>query len=354
MAVHHDRGSGNPARSSARPDRPPWIGASDPLSDVLRNVRLSGALFFVVDATTPWCVDVPETKAFQAILFRRARHIMSYHIAVEGSGFATVPGQEPSAFAAGDILVIPHGDAYRLESSLGADPEFDREETLLFFRDMMSGRLPFVITEGGGGLPPAKFVCGFLGCDIRPFNPLLAHLPRLLVIRRMDGKADLLSQLIDLTMAEMQHGRSGGACVRLGLSELLFVEAIRRHIQVLPEDETGWLAGLRDPGVGRALAALHQRPEAAWTLEMLAREAGVSRSVLAERFATLVGHTPMQYLTNWRMQLAARLLAEGPGKISAVASEVGYQSEAAFSRCFKRVVGISPALWRSEAALLPR
>ena len=350
MAAHHDRRSGDLARSSAEPDGPPWTGAGDPLSDVLRNVRLSGALFFVVDATTPWCVSVPETKAYQAILFRRARHLVSYHIAVEGSGFATVPGQVPSAFAAGDILVIPHGDAYRIESSLGAAPELDREGTLQFFRDMMSGRLPFVVTEGGGGPPPAKFICGFLGCDTRPFNPLLAHLPRLLVIRRVEGKADLLSQLVDLTMAEMQRSRSGGASVRLGLSELLFVEAIRRHIQALPEGETGWLAGLRDPGVGRALAALHERPEAAWTLEMLAREAGVSRSVLAERFAALVGHTPMQYLMNWRMQLAARLLAEGPGKISAIAFEVGYQSEAAFSRCFKRVVGISPALWRREAA----
>ena len=172
------------------------------------------------------------------------------------------------------------------------------------------------------------------------------------MIRRVEEKTDLLSQLVDLTMAEMQRSRSGGASVRLGLSELLFVEAIRRHIQALPEEETGWLAGLRDPGVGRALAALHQRPEAAGTLEILAREAGVSRSVLAERFAVLVGHTPMQYLMNWRMQLAARLLAEGPGKISAIAFEVGYHSEAAFSRCFKRVVGTSPALWRREAALV--
>ena len=175
-------------------------------------------------------------------------------------------------------------------------------------------------------------------------------MPHLLLVRRGQGKADLLSQLVDLTMAEMQRSRSGAASVRLGLSELLFVEVVRRHIESLPEGQTGWLAGLRDPGVARALAAIHARPEAAWTLEALAREAGVSRSVLAERFPVLVGHTPMQYLTNWRMQVAARLLAEGPGKVSAVAFEVGYRSEAAFSRCFKRVVGISPALWRRDAA----
>ena len=246
--------------------------------------------------------------------------------------------------------MIPHGDPYRIESRPGAVPEFDREGTLQFFRDMMSGRLPFVVSEGGGGDPPAKFVCGFLGCDARPFNPLLAQLQRLLLIRRVEGTADLLSRLVELTLTEMQRGRPGGASVRLGLSELLFVEAIRRHIEALPEGEAGWLAGLRDPGVGRALAALHARPHAQWTLEMLAREAGLSRSVLAERFTTLVGHPPMQYLTNWRMQLAARLLADGGGKVSAVAFKVGYQSEAAFSRSFKRAVGVSPSLWRREAA----
>jgi AraC-like DNA-binding protein len=350
MAADHDRRSGDRARSSARRDDPPWIGGRDPLSDVLRNVKLSGALFFVVEATSPWCVAVPEARAFHAILFRRARHLISYHIVVEGSGYASVPGQRPKPFAAGDILVIPHGDAYRIESFPGAAPEFDREGTLRFFRDMMSGRLPFVVTEGGGGDPPARFVCGFLGCDARPFNPLLAQLPGLLLIRPVAGRKDLLGQLVELTLAEMQCSRSGGASVRLGLSELLFVEAIRRHIEALPEGETGWLAGLRDPGVGRALAALHARPHARWTLETLAREAGVSRSVLAERFAALVGHPPMQYLTNWRMQLAARLLADGGGKVSAVAFEVGYRSEAAFSRSFKRAVGMSPSSWRSAAA----
>ena len=350
MAAHHDRRSGDLARSSVERSGPPWIGGRDPLSDVLRNVKLSGALFFVVEATAPWCTDVPETGAFQGILFRRARHVISYHIAAEGSGFVSVAGQAPSAFGTGDIIVIPHGDPYRIESEPGAAPEFDRDGTLQFFRDMMSGRLPFVVAEGGGRPPPAKFICGFLGWDTAPFNPLLAQMPQLLLVRRGRGKADLLSQLVDLTMAEMQRSRSGAASMRLGLSELLFVEVVRRHIESLPEGQTGWLAGLRDPGVGRALAAMHARPEAAWTLETLAREAGVSRSVLAERFPALVGHTPMQYLTNWRMQVAARLLAEGPGKVSAVAFEVGYRSEAAFSRCFKRVVGISPALWRRDAA----
>lgn len=348
MDRDHDRGSGNPARPSGNGG----AGAADPLSDVLRNVRLSGALFFVVDATAPWCVDVPEAEAYSRILFPQARQVISYHIAVEGAGYASLPDAEPVAFGTGDILVFPHGDAYRIESRPGAPPEMDREETLDFFRDMAAGRLPFVVAEGGGGDPPAKFVCGFLGCDARPFNPLLAHLPRLLVIRHRPG-GDLLQRLVDLTLAEMRATREGGASVRLGLSELLFVEAIRRHVATLPVAGTGWLAGLRDPGIGRALAALHARPEEAWSLEALALEAGVSRSVLAERFAALVGMSPMHYLASWRMQRAARLLADTGMGIGTVAFRVGYGSEAAFGRAFKRACGMSPGQWRRAAVASP-
>lgn len=334
---------GDPA---ARPDAPP--PGADPLSDVLRNVKLTGALFFVVDASTPWCVDVPHTDHYRPVLLRRARHLISYHVVVEGRGYASVPGREPVAFETGDILVFPHGDAYRMESASGVSPEFDREEMVGFFREMAAGRLPFVVREGGGGDPPARFICGFLGCDARPFNPLLSHLPRLLLVKRPADRTDLLGGLIDLTIAEARHSRSGGACVRLGLSELLFVEAIRRHLEALPGERTGWLAGLRDPVVGRALGLLHGRPHDSWSLEALAGEAGISRSVLAERFTTLVGQSPMQYLTHWRMQLAARLLADTDAKIGAIAFDVGYRSEAAFSRAFKRVVGVSPAAWRRE------
>jgi AraC-like DNA-binding protein len=359
MTGSHDRASGIVAPSSGRGDLPAGEGdpapgpdaapgGIDPLSDVLRNIKLTAALFFMVDATAPWCVDVPHTRDYRSILLRGARHLISYHVVVEGGGFASVPGRDPVAFETGDILVFPHGDAYRMESAPGVPPEFDRDEMVGFFRMMAAGDLPFVVPEGGGGDPPAKFICGFLGCDARPFNPLLAHLPRLLRIRRPAGGADLLGRLVDLTIAEVQRSRSGGACVRLGLSELLFVEAIRRHLETLPGGETGWLAGLRDPVVGRALAALHGRPRQEWSLETLAREAGISRSVLSERFAALVGQAPMGYLANWRMQLAARLLADTDAKIGAIAFEVGYRSEAAFSRSFKKIVGVSPAIWRRE------
>lgn len=325
-------------------------GGGDPLSDVLRTVRLKGALFFLVDATDPWCVDVPQADAFAGIILPAARHVVSYHIVVEGRGLARVPGAEPVRIEAGDIIVFPHGDPYAMSSAPDVPPELGPAETLQFFREFAAGRLPFIVPEGGGGEPRAKFICGFLGCDLSPFNPLLAALPRLLHIRRPPGP-DLLDRLVDLAMAEMQAARAGGESIRLGLSELMFVELLRRHLVGQPEDASGWLAGLRDPAVGRALALLHAEPARGWTLDTLARNAGVSRSVLAERFAARVGEPPMRYLTLWRMQLAARLLADGTDKVAAVGGRVGFRSEAAFSRTFKKVTGQSPAEWRRARAM---
>jgi AraC-like DNA-binding protein len=319
---------------------------ADPLADVLATVRMSAALFFVIDATSPWGIHVPEAESYAGIILPGDRHILSYHIVVEGEGWASVPGAEPVRFGAGDIIVFPHGDPYVMESAPGTPPEFDREGELAFFRALAAGRLPFVIREGGGDPPPARFICGFLGCEARPYNPLLASLPRLLHLRRPDhGRGDLLDGLIALTMEEAQRGAAGGRSVRLRLSELLFIELLRRYAAPDPKP-AGWLAGLGDPGVARALTALHARPAHGWTVATLAREAGVSRSALAERFASRVGLPPLTYLRLWRMQIAAGLLAEGVIPIAEVARRVGYDSEAAFSRGFKKLTGAAPDVWR--------
>ncbi len=328
----------------------PAPSRKDPLSEVLRTVKLTGALFFVVDASTPWGVEVPRAELFGPLILPRAQHIVSYHIILQGSGYASIPGMKPMRFAAGDVIVFPHADPYAMLSRPNQKPELTPDTSLDFFREMAAGRLPFTIEEGGGGADRAKFVCGFLGCDLRPFNPLLGALPRLLHVKRASGEpSDLLDGLIDLTLAEAQVQRVGGESIRLGLSELIFIEVVRRYLATLADGETGWLAGLRDPAVGRTLSLLHERPADSWTLEELVRRAGVSRSVLADRFTHLVGHPPMQYLTRWRMQLAARLLADGTRKVSAVGLDVGYASEAAFSRTFKRVAGMSPAMWRDRS-----
>jgi AraC-like DNA-binding protein len=216
-------------------------------------------------------------------------------------------------------------------------------------RGMKTGQLPFTVAFGGGGDERFGAICGFLGCDLRPFNPLLATLPRLLHIRgAVRGQDDRLSRLMELTLTEARDDNPGAESVRLRLSELMFVEVIRRHVAALPPEQAGWLAGLRDEFVGRALGLLHERAAHGWTLDELASAVGLSRSAFAERFTRLVGEPPMQYLTRWRMQLAARLLSEGAAKVAAIALEVGYDSEAAFSRAFKKTAGVSPAAWRQR------
>jgi AraC-like DNA-binding protein len=195
-------------------------------------------------------------------------------------------------------LEIPHG--------------FGTEDSIAFFRAMAAGQLPSTVSEGGGGQPLTRYVCGFLGCDAKPFNPLLGALPRLMRLRRgTNDVSGLLDSVIDLTVGEASPQGVGAECIRLRLSELMFVEVIRIYLESLQPEQTGWLAGLRDPVVGRAIALLHEKPAFGWTLDSLARETGVSRSVLASRFTSLVGCPPMRYLARWRVQMAARLLADG-------------------------------------------
>jgi AraC-like DNA-binding protein len=355
MASSHDLTSGFLAPTSVeQPVAAGWScqdATGDPLSDVLRMVKLTGALFFVVEASSPWGVEVPPAEAFRSSILPRAQHIVSYHVVLEGSGWAGIPNGPAVRFETGDILVFPHGDSYSMLSEAGQSPEYDLAATLAFLREMAAGRLPFVVEEGGGGPNGARFVCGYLGCDVRPFNPVLATLPPLLHVKRAATRPDdSLAPLIELTLAEAGERRAGGEAIRLRLSELIFVEVVRRHLQTLASGQVGWLPGLRDPAIGRVLAMLHDRPAHPWSLGELAQGAGMSRAVLAQRFAQLVGCPPMHYLTLWRMQVAARLMADGAMKIAAVADAVGYGSEAAFSRAFKKATGTTPAAWRTDHA----
>jgi len=323
------------------------------LSDVLRTVRLSGALFFLWDVSWPYTTAVPDGREFAPLVLPGAQQIISYHIVTEGRCWCGMRGEPTIELEAGDILLIPHGDAYVMSSSAREcgkrDLSFD--ESLAFFRQMAAGELPFVVADGGAGPEITRVVCGFLGCDVRPFNPLLAALPRMVRVRPPAHlPQDRLPQLVEYTLAEARQPRPGSRSVLVRLSELLFIEVARRCLEQLPAAQTGWLAGLCDPVVGRALLLLHRRPAAPWTIERLAAEVGISRSRLAECFTQYVGQPPMQYLARWRIQLAARILTDGGTKIAAAAREVGYDSESAFSRAFKRFVGVSPAAWRRSAA----
>ena len=320
----------------------------DVLSDVLRTVRLTGALFFPMDVSSPWVQEIPNATDFASIVLPGAQHVVSYHIIRRGTCWAALPGDAPVRLNAGDVLVIPHGDPYLMASAPGLRSNLPGDAVLGFFRQMSTRAAPIAVTEGGGGPERAQVVCGFLGCDIRPFNPVIEALPRALYLRRRRGARadDRLSRLVDIALAESRQRQAGTRCVLLHLSELLFVEVVRRHLNSLTREQRGWLAGLRDPIAGHALALLHHRPAEPWSLARLAREVGLSRSTLAERFSELIGQPPMRYLTRWRTQLACRMLRDDSAKVSAVAFDVRYHSEAAFSRAFKAAVGISPATWR--------
>jgi len=311
----------------------------DALSDVLQAVRLTGAIFFDIHASDPWVAETPPGSAIVGAMFPGSEHLVSYHVITQGSGWATVPGEAPMRLLAGDIIVLPHGDTHVLSST----PGLRRSPDMSMYRVPADGRLPVSISMGDPQGEPTHFVCGFLGCDSRPYNPLLAALPRVIHISDEGGA---LSAYVQFALAESKQPRIGGRSVLGRLSELMFVDVVRRYLETLPADRADWLAGLRDPFVGRALNALHRDPARDWTLESLARESALSRSALAERFTQFVGRPPMQYLASWRMQLAANYLQTGTDSVLAVANRVGYDSEAAFSRAFKKVVGEPPGEWR--------
>ncbi len=250
----------------------------------------------------------------------------------------------------GDLLLFPQGDPHVLSSAEGLEAVRD----LTLFARPSSTALPLVSEVGGGGEDRTRIMCSFLGLEERPYNPLLTALPQVIHLsaRGSDAGSGWLGAVMDVAVRESRAGRPGGENVLARLAELMFVEAIRRHIATLPPSQMGWLAGLRDAVVGQALAALHAEPGKPWTVEGLAHCVGQSRSVFAERFTEMVGQPPMQYLALWRMQLASHLLGDGQS-VARAAEAVGYESEAAFSRAFKKLVGQSPATWRGNQRARP-
>ncbi len=321
----------------------------DVLSDVLRRVRLTGAMLFLVEATTPWITQAPEAGAFSQVILPGTQHLISYHVVVEGSCWGGLEGEPLQRMEPGDILVVAHGAPYRLANPADTLPGYGDVDAVTFFRRMAAGELPATVSEGGGGADTARFICGFLGCDVRPFNPVLAALPPVLHLRGATQAGGRIGHLVEFAVAELREARSGSQAVLLRLSELMFIAAVRHHLGTISAGEAGWLAGLRDPLVANVLTLLHGQPARDWTLKRLAGEAGASRSVLVDRFTQVVGQAPMRYLAAWRMQLATHLLAESGTKVQAVAEAVGYESEAAFSRAFTRMVGTNPVVWRNAS-----
>jgi AraC-like DNA-binding protein len=310
----------------------------DPLSDVLRAVRLTGAFFYRVEAAAPWSVLTEAARDLTPRVLPDAEHLISYHVLVSGTCWGGLEGKPQVQMHPGDVLVFPHGDAHLMSSAKGF--RLDGRE------GASQKRFPQTVVIGPDVPRDTTFVCGFLGCDVRPFNPLLASLPRCMLVPGI--ASGWLSQFPRQVVAESHVARMGSETMLTRMAELMFIEVVRHHIEHLSSQEAGWLGGLRDAVVGPALSQLHERPAHPWTLAELAHTIATSRTVLAERFSEMVGVTPMAYLTRWRLQLAAEKLTSGSAKVATIGEEVGYESEAAFSRAFKRETGFSPAAWRQK------
>jgi len=316
----------------------------DVLSEVLKVVKLQGAMFYNGEFSSPWSLCSPASQAIAPHLAPGAGHVMIYHLLTEGHASARLLDGESVALDAGDLVIFPHGDPHIIENGLPA-------KTVDMAKEL--GRL---VTQGlklsrfGGGGEVTRFICGFMACEPKLSQVFLSGLPPIFKVSiRNDNSGRWLESSIRFSVNEADASRAGGEAVLSKLSEVLFVETLRTYIAHLPPEQTGWLAGARDPEVGKTLALMHRNPSHPWTLASLAKDVGVSRSVLAERFRHYLNETPIAYLTRWRLQLGAQMLASTSYSVAQIAPEVGYESEAAFNRAFKREFTVPPARFRSQS-----
>jgi len=318
----------------------------DALSEALNSVRMTGAIFYQAKCTAPWGFLVPPLRSVAHVLAPGSERLVAYHLVTEGKAIVRSEGMEDVLIEAGDIVIDPHGDKAHAVFN-GTPSRFVDSEAEL--DKLVSGELTAMEIDGGG--EPTSFVCGYFGCERHAEKLFLAGLPRMIKINvRRDTSGEWLESLIRHLVSEVGSTRPGQSVLLCKMGEALFIEALRRYMEELPPEQTGWLAGARDPIVGAALAAMHRKPCHHWTLDELAADAGASRSVLSERFARFLGEPPLTYLARWRLQLAARLLETTRKTVIHVASDVGYESEAAFNRAFKREFSLPPAQYRRTIA----
>lgn len=310
------------------------IGSMDALSEVLRLIKLEGAIYFNGEFSAPWCVRANQDSS-------NGTHYILYHLLTEGRAYAHLQDGPRMELTAGDIIVFPHADAHLIGNGLPVKPI---DSTQAFAEHLKHG---LKLARFGGGGEITRFVCGYLACESRLSDILLAGLPPVFVVNiTKEPSGQWLHQSIRFSVDQAANLGASGNVVVAKLSEVLFVETLRRYIQELPEERIGWLAGARDPVVGRALSLLHKRAADPWTIASLAKEVGLSRTRLAERFRHFLGEPPMSYLTRWRLKLAADMLQSTDRNVGDVAAEVGYNSETAFNRAFRREFAQPPAQFR--------
>jgi len=316
----------------------------DVLSEVLKVVKLQGALFYNGEFSSPWSFCSPPSHTVAPYVAPDAGHVIIYHLVTAGRAYARLLDGERINLDAGDIVIFPHGDAHVLENG-PATKAVDMAKEL----ERISSQGVKLSRMGGGG-EVTRFVCGFMACEPRLSHVFLSGLPPVFKVSiRNDASGRWLENSIRFSVNEADASRAGGEAVLAKLSEVLFVETLRAYIAHLPAEQTGWLAGARDSDVGKTLALMHRNPAHPWTIASLAKETGVSRSALAERFRHYLNEPPMAYLTRWRLQLGAQMLASTSYSVAQIASEVGYESEAAFNRAFKREFEAPPARFRTQS-----
>jgi len=322
----------------------------DALSEVLKIVKLRGALFFNAEFSAPWCVASSQSSKVAPLLCPGADHVIIYHHLTEGRAYAQLPDGSHRDLGPGDVVIFPHGDAHVLGGGpgKGSGPSKPVDSLKIFAKNLSNG---LKVARYGGGGELTKFVCGFMACDPRLSEVVLAGLPAMFVVNiAHDAAGQWLANSIQFSVREAGGPGTGSDVVLAKLSEVLFVETLRRFVQNLPDQQKGWLAGARDPVIGEALALMHKDPAHPWSIANLAHQVGVSRTRFAERFRHFLGEPPMAYLARWRLKLAAEKLVSSDANVAQIAAEVGYASEAAFNRVFKREFGCPPAQYRRSRA----
>jgi len=313
----------------------------DALSELLRVIRLTGATYIDAELSAPWAIQTPPPAAIAERLAPGAEVVIPYHLVPEGGCFVQVKGEAPLAVAGGEVVMVPHGEAHVLSSQPGLQPmQITTDMTVKLTRPDSMARVRY-----GGGGAKTRLICGFFACDEALSGHLVRHLPRLV---QCGVGASNAAALLERTVRDSrEEPKLGSGAVFGKLSELLFVDAIRAYLETQP-GQNGWTAGLKDATVSRALALIHRNPDEEWTLESLARAVGVSRTALADHFVRCTGAAPMQYLSQWRLRLAADSLRHTDRAIKVIAEVAGFGSVAAFTRAFKREFDVAPAKWRRD------
>ncbi len=310
---------------------------SDPLGQALHFLRMSGAFYCRSELTEPWGMTLPAMPAY-----------LWFHVVLRGRARVLGDEGEVTVLDAGDFALVPHGEGHRLDSEPGAETPF----ILDLERELVSDR--YEILRYGGGGTPTMLLCGAVRFDHPAGRELVASMPRTIHLQSAESpRLDRMYGVIRLMAAEAEELQPGGEAVITRLADVLVIQAVRAWIEADPAAQTGWLGALQHPQVGHALALIHEDPAREWSVASLAHELAMSRSAFAAKFSELVGEPVMSYVTRWRMYVANDLLQRDGTTVAELAGQLGYRSEAAFARAFKRIMGVPPGTVRRAAEPTP-